>query len=65
MKQYSFVIVEKSTGWRASVRCTARTENGARKQIVGYYGDNFTIADWPEAIRPAHYVLGEIDASDC
>ena len=64
MKQYEFQLIDKRTKRVEHARATAATAAIARAQIVLAYGHQFQVLDLYSDIKPAHYVLGEIDCSD-
>jgi len=64
MNQYSYSIVHKTLSQSNTVRATAATPEIARAQIVLMYGDQYTVADIPCDVMPAHWAYGEIDCSD-
>ena len=63
MKQYQYDIIHKQTARAQSVRCTAKSPEIARAQIVLMYGLSHNVLDLFSDINPPHKVLGEIDCS--
>ena len=63
MRQFEFEATLRHTGRIERIRATAKTQDIARAHIVNYYGSQFEIAGLCCDIRPAHYVLGEIDCT--
>jgi hypothetical protein len=63
MNQYEFAVKSKQTGTNYTVLCTAQTEHKALAAVSDYHASAFTITAKPIAIRTAHYVYGEIDAT--
>lgn len=59
-QQYVFEMVKGSSKY--NVRCTAKHEEWARAAVTLSYSSDFTIGKVIE-VNPAHYYLGEIDAS--
>jgi len=64
MKQYEYEVRNKRTGATNQVRVTAPNQMFAWAVAFDEYGDQFEVADFPKAVRPAHQVLGEIDATN-
>lgn len=60
-KQFEFAIVHRVTGACDQVRATALNAQLARAAVRAYYSEAFEVADLPCNVRPAHYVLGEIN----
>lgn len=63
MRQFEFEMINKRTKRVEHARATAINQTIARAQIVIFYGQQFDVSDLCSDINPAHYVLGEIDAS--
>ena len=63
MRQFEFQMINKQTKRVEHARATAINETIARAQIVIFYGQQFDVLQSYSDINPAHYVLGEIDAS--
>jgi hypothetical protein len=63
MKQFEFEMINKQTKRVEHARATAINEVIARAQIVIFYGRQFDVLGLCSDVNPAHYVLGEIDAS--
>lgn len=65
MKQYEFQMTSETAYFkRVSTRCTARDAGTALAAVVAYYGREYTVQPEPTAVRPAHEVMGEIDATN-
>jgi hypothetical protein len=60
-RQFEFAIVHRATGAHDQVRATAINAQAAYQAVRAYYSDAFEVAELPCNIRPAHYVLGEIN----
>ena len=63
MRQFEFQMINKQTKRVEHARATAINQTIARAQIVIFYGQQFDVLDLCSDTNPAHYVLGEIDAS--
>lgn len=65
MNQYEFQMTSETAYYkRATMRCTARDAQTALAAVVAYYGREYTVQPEPIAVRPAHEVMGEIDATN-
>jgi hypothetical protein len=63
MRQYTYQVVNKSTGQVDHVRATAANPEIARNQIVLAYGLHHSVMETFCNVNPAHHTVGEIDCS--
>jgi hypothetical protein len=63
MRQYTYQVVNKSTGQVDHVRATAAKPEIARSQIVLAYGLHHSVMQTFCNINPKHHTVGEIDCS--